>query len=84
VELDCYLQEREKRQGGPIAISGYNPAGYELATAMEYICALKSGHPVFMREYNKLTGKREMLRRVDPAQILIVEGSMAFQNEFPS
>jgi uridine kinase len=80
LDLDCYLLERRKRETGGVAISGYNPSGYLLEDAARDIQSLISGRPITVSPYDKRTTRRAPEVRVEPAKVLIVEGSMALQD----
>lgn len=82
LDLDCYLLERRKREMGGVTISGYNPSGYLLEDAARDIQSLISGRrvTVTVSPYDKRTSRRAPQVRVEPAKVLIVEGSMALRD----
>jgi len=80
LELDCYLLERAKRHNGAVHITGYDPRGYLLGEAAEDIRSLLSGVCVTVSPFDHRTGRRAPPIQVQPAQTLIIEGSMAFRD----
>jgi uridine kinase len=80
LDLDCYLLERAEREKGTVPISGYNPTGYLLDNAARDIRSLISRRPVMVSPYDKPTSRRAPLVCVEPARVLIVEGSMALRD----
>jgi uridine kinase len=79
LDIDCYLLERRNRENGSTVVTGYDPAGYDLAHAIEDIRALLQGKPVEVSPYDKTTSTRAPAIVLEPTKILIVEGVMALR-----
>jgi len=75
--LDAYLLERQTRveRGG---LTGYDPRSFELVKAAQDLEVLtRHGKSLVLRQYNRLTHRRDIPEVIRPGRILLVEGCLA-------
>ncbi len=81
VGLDGYMLEREERDrlGN---VTGYDPRGFELSKARAQLRKLIEADRSFtLRQYNRLTHKRDLEQLVEPRKIILIEGGLALRPE---
>lgn len=78
IELDCYIKDRSIRYAQIPILSGHNPAAYNLLNAVNDIIAILNKKSVSIKRYNRFLGVKGENVTIQPSEILIIEGSMAF------
>jgi len=81
LDLDCYLTERHRRETDERVVTGYDPAGYRLESAVKDIESLLEGHAVRVFPYDKATSRMGQKMCINPAEVLVIEGVMALTDD---
>lgn len=78
IDLDCYIKDRSIRYAQTPILSGHNPAAYNLLDAVNDVIAILKQKSISVKKYNRSLGIKGEGVTIQPSEILIIEGSMAF------
>ena len=80
VPLDGYLLDRQTRDNR--GLSGYDPQSSDLPQMITHMKTLiHAGQPIELPVYNHLTGSHDSPRRIQPANVILLDGIMSMQYE---
>lgn len=80
IQTDGYMPDRATRRRLGLS-NGDDPNYIDFTGIKSAVYELLAGRPIDNRRYNHASGEHEVLGRIDPSNLIIIEGTCALYNE---